>query len=406
MKFDDLHFSLSILEDGILIAGPACCEFAVAMLKKVKEMNLSLVAIDRTGQLTSINSKINNVVTINLNKYRINPLKNFSKDQTYLHRVLSISSYAMGRNEAKFSTSNMVYNYSDSEELSAVALSSEITEDELDGLEILLREANKNLSARENLDFSKLAGKDVIFSLEDIKLQDVATLLVLLTLIRIKELWQPKLTLVAINYPELYFRFDKISTTSKLQVIYELLDLVNLGFKLMLITYNKENLPPFVKDLVRIVLETKECLIFNENTISREFKVNIYSACNEDHYATFSLEGQAIKEYRIKSSYSNYKEYLLEEGNLSYVLSLLEQDFGNKANVVLEIIKLISKEPIGFNELISKVGENYGKNVPVVINKMVRLRYITPVETESGIKVALSEKGKKILSLEGEKGWK
>ncbi|MGB9758756.1 MAG: hypothetical protein ACP5KW_02270 [Thermoproteota archaeon] len=403
MKFDDLKFPLSVLEDGILVVGPACCELAVATLEKVKEMNLNIVAIDRTGQLTPIGNKVSGIAIINLNKYRINPLKSFSKDQTYLHRVLTISAYAMGRNEARFSTSNKVYNYSDSEELSAIALSSEITEDELDGLEILLREANKNLSARENLDFSKLKEKDVIFSLEDVKLQDVATLLAFLTLVRIKELWQPKLTLVAINYPELYFRLDKVSTNSKLQILYELLDLVNLGFKLMLITYDRENLPSFVKDLVRIVLETKEYIIFNGNTVSREFKVKVYSAYNEEYSATFSLEGQVIKEYKLKSSRLNYMEYLSKEENLNYVVSLLEQDFGNKANIVFEIIKLVSREPIGFNELISKVGATYGKNVPVIINKMIRLRYLTPVETESGIKVALSEKGKKILSLEGEK---
>jgi predicted transcriptional regulator len=162
-------------------------------------------------------------------------------------------------------------------------------------------------------------------------------------------------------------------------------------------------LPLFIKDLVRIILETKEHITFNGNTVSREFKVNVYSAYNEDYFATFSLEGQVIKEYRLKSSSSNYMEYLSKEENLSYVISLLEQDFGNKANIVFEIIKLVSKESIGFNELISKVGSTYGKNVPVIINKMIRLRYLTPVETESGIKVALSEKGKKILSLEGEK---
>ncbi|MBO3768042.1 MAG: hypothetical protein QXS21_06445 [Thermoproteota archaeon] len=402
MMFDDLKLSMSLLEDGILVVGPACCELAVMLLEKAKEMNLNIVAIDRTGQLTPTNSKLNKLVTIDLNKYRINPLKNFSKDQSYLHRVLTILVYAMGRSEAKFSTSNKVYNYSDSEELSAAALSSEITEDEFDGLEILLREANKNLSARENLDFSKLINKDVIFNLENVKLQDVATLLTLLTLIRVKELWHPKLTLVAINYPELYFRLDKVSTTSKLQVLYEFLDLVNLGFKLMLITLNKENLPPFIKDLVKVVLETKEFLTFNNNIISREFKVNVYSACNEDLFATFSLEGQVVKEFRAKSSCSNYKEYLSKEENLSYVLSLLEQDFGNRANVALELIKLVSKEPIGFNELATKLSVNYGKNASVVINKMIRLRYLTPIETEDGIKIALSEKGKKILSLEGE----
>lgn len=403
MKFDDLKFSLSVLEDGILVTGPACCELAVALLEKVKEMGLNIVAIDRTGQLTPIGNKIGNIAIINLSKYRINPLKNFSKDQSYLHRVLTISAYAMGRSEVRFSTSNKVYDFNNLEELSAIALSSEMTEDELDGLEILLREANKNLSSRENLEFSKLSEKDVIFSLEDIKLQDVATLLAFLVLIRVKALWQPKLTLLAINYPELYFRLDKVNTNSKLQVIYELLDLVNLGFKLMLITYDKETLPSFVKDLVRIIFETKECIVFNGDTILREFKVDVYSACNKDQHATFSLEGQKIKEYRTKCLCSNYSDYLSKEENLSYVISLLEQDFGNKASIVLEIIKAVSKESIGFNELISKVSSTYGKNAPVIINKMIRLRYLTPVETESGIKVALSEKGKKILSLEGEK---
>jgi hypothetical protein len=53
MKLDELNFSLNILEDGLLVTGPACCELAAKLLKKVKGMNFNIVAIDRTGQLTS-----------------------------------------------------------------------------------------------------------------------------------------------------------------------------------------------------------------------------------------------------------------------------------------------------------------------------------------------------------------
>jgi len=40
MKFDDLKFPLSMLEDGILVVGPACCELAVATLEKSKRNEL------------------------------------------------------------------------------------------------------------------------------------------------------------------------------------------------------------------------------------------------------------------------------------------------------------------------------------------------------------------------------
>jgi len=398
MDFKELKFPINLLEDGMIISGPFCHEIVKEVVNKSERKNI--VAIDRTREIAKALEDIKGFLVLDLSKYRLNPLKQFGKDISYIHRILTIASYSMGRNEARISTSNKLYEYSKEEEITATGFSSEVTEDELDGLEIVLREANKNLSGYENFNFLELSNKNTIFDLSKIRLQDEATLLAFTIVARIKELWDPRSTIIILNYPELYFRYDRTST-NKLQIFYEILELKVMGFKLVLLTYDEEGIPSFIRNILGTKVETKEKLSLNENFITRKIEVEIYTSSKEENSLKIEFRPKVKEIENIDEIERKSYEILIKEEEKNYIIKVLEQDFGSKAKIAYEIIKEVSGEPVKINELVSKISSIYGKNAASIINKMVRLRYLTFVETEEGMKITLSEKGRNLLN-EGE----
>jgi len=381
------------ISSGVIVYGSGFASTAALIVEAAKQHNLSVLVLDRFGELTNIASELEDSVVLRPVKRRFNPLKPFGSPGVSVLPMLYAAAYSVGRD---MPNAEMVRRAQDlvlaGKEPTGVSLAADLLEQEIEELELLARPSSvQYLGNKEDFDMEAMMSHDVFVDMSLVQAADEATLICLSCLLRARALLDPGTELVMITHPDVFFATRSRASPANVQFLHDLFSsLLSRGINLAVACQSPELIPSpiLLKMFTRVTEKTSPPRVEISSPSGRR-SVTAHLHCFSQVMSEDEIE-RRMAPFVIKDGGSNLPPWLVS-------------DFGDEAEVAAEVVKHIAEKQPSLDEAIGRANDMAKGVGGSVVGRLVRLRYAIIEQAGPRSAVVLAEKGKRLLnSLSGD----
>jgi len=380
------------ISSGLIIHGARFLSTSAWVLSSAKECGLKLLVIDRFGELVGLASANEGMIVIAPVKRRLNPLKPFGVPGPFVLSVLYAAAFAVGKESPRSEVVNRAQELvMAGKEPTGVALAVDLLEHEIDELDLLVRPSSINyLGNREDFDMERALEHDILVDLSLVTAADEATLIGLTCLLRARALLKPGTSFVLMTHPDIFFSARGRLSPASVQFLCDMLSsLASSGIKVGLACSSPELVPPTMRQKLLVNIGERHDpprIVVSSDTGTRSLRVGLLGCVGPP-------PDESEMERRVAPFLISSEEKALPPWLVS--------DFGDEAQVAVEVAKRISEEQPSLDETILWANSLSKGTGASVVGKLVRLRYASVEQAGGRTSMVLTEKGRRVLALMG-----
>jgi len=383
--------SLEEISCGLIVHGPRFASIAGQALRDAKDHGMKLFVLDRYGELAGIAHEITDMVVVRPVQRRYNPLKPFGPSGPSVLQCLYAAAFSVGKEHPSGQLVSRAQELAMAgKEPTGLALAADLIEEEFDELELLVRPSSvQYLGGREDFDMKAMLSHDALVDMSMISSADEATLVCLTCLIRIRNLATHIGGLILITHPAVFFDARARSSPASIQFPLDTVcSLVSQGVNIGLACRSPQSIP----------LQMRLMMFVSARERGDPPRTEILSPSGRRSYANrLSRLTRALPDDEVQRRILPFVLKVSETNLTPWLVS----DFGEEADVAVDIIRHIAEKQPNLDQTIGRANELAKGLGGSVVGRLVRLRYAAIEQVGSRSVVVLAEKGKRALSFVG-----